>query len=162
AEALGVLLHQLSHLLLRHIESIDQLGILAAERPAIFGDVIADLIVLEVDAARVAGHARDAGLHGAVGPLGIADDGRRPLVLSHVVGVDKHVTVQAVGQVEDDLAGGVLETVLAEAGSERISEEVAAVGQEDVALDEILRYRLEIVGAPVSAVLSVVPLKYAV
>ena len=162
AEALGVLLHQSVHLLLRYVQGTDQLGVLAAECLAILGKMFADLIVLEIDAARVAGHARDAGLDRAIGPLGIADDGGGALVLPHVVGVDQHVGVQAVGQIENDFAGGVLKTNLAETGAERISEQIAAIGQQNVAFDQILRHGLEVVGPPVGAGLGVVAFQDAV
>ena len=70
--------------------------------------------------------------------------------------------MQPVRQGEDRLAAGVEEAVLAEAGPERIGEDVATVGQQVVALDEILRNRVEVVGPPVRPVHGVVPFEDAV
>ena len=49
-----------------------------------------------------------------------------------------------------------------EPGTQRIGEEVAAIGQQQVALDQVLRHGLEVVGPPVGAVDGVVPFQDAV
>ena len=48
--------------------------------------------------------------------------------------------------------------VVGVAGAERVGEQVAAVGQQVLALDEVLRHGLEVVGPPVGAVRADVPL----
>ncbi len=161
-EAGGVLLHELARPLLRRVEGLDDALVGAAEEAGVLGDVVADLVVLGQDAGGVAGHAGDAGLDGPVGPLGVADDGHGALVEPLVVGVDEDVALEAVGQAEDGLAAGVLEVGVAEAGAERVGEEVAAVRQQQFALAEVLRDGVEVVGAPVVAVHGVVPLQHAV
>ena len=59
--------------------------------------------------------------------------------------------MQAIGQVPDGLAADVLERFLREARPQRVGEEIAAVRQHVLAIDEIWRDGLEIVRSPVSA-----------
>ncbi len=99
----------------------------------------AHLIVLGQDPLRVAGKTRHTVLDQLVWALGIADDVARRLVETLPGAVHEQVAVQAVGQVEDDLAAGVLEA--GGAGAERVFEDVLAV-----------RVVAEVVALPVGAV----------
>ena len=85
-----------------------------------------------------------------------------PLFWRTSLALTRQIALQAVGQIENGFAGCVLEGVAAETGAERIGEKVAAVGQQQIAIHEVLRDRLEIVGAPVGAVHGVVALDEAV
>ena len=158
----GVLLHQLAHLLRIGIEGQGQLGVLAGERLPVLPHVRAYLVVLGQYPRGVAVHARQPRLDGTIRAARIAHDGGRPLVDALVARVDEAVRLQAVGQVEDRLAPGVLEAGVAQPRPERVGEDVAPVGKQDVPLDEVLRDGLEIVGAPVCAVHGVVALEDAV
>ena len=99
----------------------------------------------------MARHARHAVLDQPVRALGVADDVDRRLVHALAPAVDEQVALQAVGQVEDDLAAGVLKRVAAGSGTEGMLEEVLPA---DVVG--------EIVAAPVGAVAAVMAFDEAV
>src|SRR5262249_11711208 len=71
-------------------------------------------------------------------------------------------SVQAVGQTKDDFTARVLKRVIACSWTERIREDVAPVGKQDVAVQEILRNGLKIVSPPVGSKHGIVSLKDAV
>ena len=92
------------------------------------GDVVAELVRLVDEAAGVTAHARQSVLDGPVRPFRIADDGRRPLVEPPPLAVGEHVSLQSVGQAEDELTAVVLERAGPFAGTEWIGEEVLLAG----------------------------------
>src|SRR5262245_10616527 len=90
--------------------------------------MVADLIGLEDQAARVAGHAGDAVDDGASVPLlGVFNDVGGAAVDALAVAVDEHVTVQAVRQAEDDLAAVGPEGVLRRLWPQGVFEEDFAI-----------------------------------
>ena len=93
------------------VEPFDLLAGLAGD-----GQALADRVLERDDPLPVAGHAREAGDdRRRAGRLErVADDLDRAGVDPLVLGVDQQVALQAVGQVEDDLAAGVLERLARE------------------------------------------------
>lgn len=110
----------------------------------------ADVVLLADHAVGVARHARQPGDDRAVRLLVVGDDFQRALVDPLAVAVRQHVTLQAVRQVEDDLAAVMIERIVA-VRSERMLQ--------DVLLADAGR---EVVTHPESAERSLVPLDHAV
>src|SRR5262249_28975359 len=111
----------------------------------------ADRVVVGEQAGDVAAHAGQAVLDQAVGAPGVADDVARCPVHAAAVAVHEEVTLQAVGQAEDDFAAGVGEAAGARGGAEGALEDVLPPGAVT-----------EIVTTPVGAVGRVVALEHAV
>src|SRR5262249_46080783 len=139
--AFRVALHQSAHLLRRDVQGPDCVSVLARERGRVLLNVSPDLVVLGQQTAAVAGHARDPRLHLAIGPLRITDDLDGRALDAASVAIDEHVALQAVGQVEDDLAAGLPERGAPRGWAERMLEDILAA-----------RVVAEVVTVPVGAV----------
>lgn len=112
-------------------------------------------------AAVVAGHAGDAVDDDAVSAAGIVDDVSGGCVQAFAFGIGEQVGLQAVGQIENDLAAVMLELIAA-VGGDADADEAERSGEE-VAAGFVLAFGVEVVAFPIrSAVALGVALDHAV